>query len=174
LISFALTFNYCQIIGNMSAEGDVPVPDKVVESSKTTKISRHTNPLTGDSLLQMTPLLPTLPFDMITEILLRLPLKFLMQLKRVCKPWNSLISDRKFARKHLHMSTMNPNIYPFRLRRILTQVLLHALSSALNLHQCNHRRHTNQIPSRQRKFWLSYWRHSWLLRRHSLFNHSRQ
>jgi F-box interacting protein len=47
---------------------------------------------------------------MITEILLRLPLKFLIQLKCVCKPWNSLISDRKFARKHFRMSTMNPNL----------------------------------------------------------------
>lgn len=58
LISFALTSNYCQIIGNMSVEGDVhvrvPVPD-VVESSasgsKRTKIPLLTNPLAGDSHL---------------------------------------------------------------------------------------------------------------------------
>jgi len=116
LISFALTSNYCQIIGNMSAEGDVPVPvpDEVVESSasssKRTKIPLLTNPLAGDSLLQMTTILPTLPFELITDILSRLPVKSLMKFKCVCKPWNSLISDRKFARKHFRMSTMNPNL----------------------------------------------------------------
>ena len=52
-----------------------------------------------------------LPFELITEILCRLPVKFLMTLICVCKSWNSLISsDRKFARKHLGMSRMNPKL----------------------------------------------------------------
>ncbi|KAI5411101.1 hypothetical protein KIW84_056301 [Lathyrus oleraceus] len=51
-------------------------------------------------------LLPTLPFDLITEILSRSPVKLLLQFRCVCKSWNSLISDDpKFARKHLTNST---------------------------------------------------------------------
>jgi len=49
--------------------------------------------------------LPTLPFDLIEEILSRLPVKLLLQLRCACKSWNSLISDRKFAKKHLSLST---------------------------------------------------------------------
>jgi len=72
--------------------------------------SSSSNP-PGNSVLQMSPPLPNLPFELITEILCRLPVNFLMTLKCVCKPWNSLISsDRKFARKHLRMSRMNPKL----------------------------------------------------------------
>ncbi|KAL5073136.1 hypothetical protein RYX36_012120 [Vicia faba] len=50
--------------------------------------------------------LPSLPFDLITEILSRLPVKFLLQLRCVCKSWNSLISNHpNFAKKHLTHST---------------------------------------------------------------------
>ncbi|CAJ2638502.1 unnamed protein product [Trifolium pratense] len=49
--------------------------------------------------------LPTLPFDLIIEILSRLPVKQLLQLRCVCKSWKSLISDPKFAKKHLALST---------------------------------------------------------------------
>ncbi|GAU20088.1 hypothetical protein TSUD_381800 [Trifolium subterraneum] len=51
------------------------------------------------------PPLPTLPFEIIAEILSRLPVKFVIQLQSVCKPWKSLISDPKFVKKHLHVST---------------------------------------------------------------------
>ncbi|RHN50770.1 putative F-box domain-containing protein [Medicago truncatula] len=57
--------------------------------------------------------LQTLHFDLITEIICRLPVKSLMKFKCVCKPWNALISaDRKFARKHLRCmsSTMNHSL----------------------------------------------------------------
>ncbi|RHN65496.1 putative F-box domain-containing protein [Medicago truncatula] len=50
--------------------------------------------------------LPTLPFDLIPDILSRLQVKFLLQLRCVCKSWKSLISDPKFAKKHLRLSTM--------------------------------------------------------------------
>jgi len=51
---------------------------------------------------------PSLPFDLIEEILCRLPMKHLIQLRCVCKSWNSLISnDSKFSKKHLFMSTSN-------------------------------------------------------------------
>ncbi|CAJ2658510.1 unnamed protein product [Trifolium pratense] len=64
------------------------------------------NPLTEETTETLTsPSLPTLPFEIVEEILSRLPVKFLMQLKSVCKPWKSLISDPKFAKKHLRVST---------------------------------------------------------------------
>ncbi|XP_058730412.1 F-box/kelch-repeat protein At3g23880-like [Vicia villosa] len=46
-----------------------------------------------------------LPFDLILEILTRLPVKSLLQFRCVSKSWNLLISDPKFARKHLNLST---------------------------------------------------------------------
>ncbi|XP_057443130.1 F-box/kelch-repeat protein At3g23880-like [Lotus japonicus] len=48
----------------------------------------------GDSL-------PTLPFELVEKILCRLPVKPLLRFQCVSKSWNSLISDSKFARKHL-------------------------------------------------------------------------
>ncbi|KEH32820.1 putative F-box domain-containing protein [Medicago truncatula] len=50
--------------------------------------------------------LPTLPLDLIAEILCWLPVKFLLQLRCVCKSWNSLICDANFAKKHLRLSTV--------------------------------------------------------------------
>ncbi|XP_058744660.1 F-box/kelch-repeat protein At3g23880-like [Vicia villosa] len=59
------------------------------------------------------PLLPEklagefLPEDLVTEILLRLPVKSLLQFKRVCKSWKTLISDPQFANTHLQIKTTN-------------------------------------------------------------------
>ncbi|XP_058781169.1 F-box/kelch-repeat protein At3g23880-like [Vicia villosa] len=60
----------------------------------------------------------SLPFDLIPDILSRLPVKFLLQLQCVCKSWNSLISDHQFVRKHLNRSNTHnlhclrrPNCY---------------------------------------------------------------
>jgi len=52
------------------------------------------------------PPLPNLPFDLIAEILCMLPVKLLQQLRCLCSSFNSLISDPKFVKKHLHLSTM--------------------------------------------------------------------
>ncbi|XP_058784567.1 F-box/kelch-repeat protein At3g23880-like [Vicia villosa] len=49
--------------------------------------------------------LPTLPSDLIPEVLSRLPVKHLLQFRCVCKLWNSLIFDNKFTRKHLKSTT---------------------------------------------------------------------
>ena len=61
---------------------------------------------TSNATLTSTPSpLPTLPFDVFVEILCRLPVKLLTQLRCLCKSFNSLISDPKFAKKHLRLST---------------------------------------------------------------------
>jgi len=62
------------------------------------------SPSFSSGLLHESPL-PTLPFDVIPEILCRLPAKLLLQLRCVCKSWNSLISEPKFAKKHFRVST---------------------------------------------------------------------
>ncbi|XP_057427349.1 F-box/kelch-repeat protein At3g23880-like [Lotus japonicus] len=46
-----------------------------------------------------------LPQDLITEILLRLPVKSLIRFKAVCKFWRSLISDPLFANSHFELAT---------------------------------------------------------------------
>ncbi|CAL0334632.1 unnamed protein product [Lupinus luteus] len=51
----------------------------------------------GDSLHAPSPFLP---FELITEILYRVPVKFLIQFKCVCKSWKTLISNPEFAKKH--------------------------------------------------------------------------
>ncbi|XP_045818932.1 F-box/kelch-repeat protein At3g23880-like [Trifolium pratense] len=48
--------------------------------------------------------IPTLPFDLVAEILCRLPVNLLLQLRYLCKSFNSLISDYDFAKKQLRMS----------------------------------------------------------------------
>lgn len=53
-----------------------------------------------------------IPFDLVKEILCRLPVKFLLQFRCVCKSWNFLISnDPKFAKKHLHMMSTTKHHY---------------------------------------------------------------
>ncbi|KAL6134970.1 hypothetical protein ACLB2K_067198 [Fragaria x ananassa] len=41
-----------------------------------------------------------LPSDVVSEILLRLPVQSLKRIKCVCKPWNDLISDSSFVKEH--------------------------------------------------------------------------
>ncbi|AES68586.1 F-box protein interaction domain protein [Medicago truncatula] len=67
-------------------------------------LSSPLHSLSSDDLFRMPPL-PTLPFDLIVEILGRLPVKLLLQLRCLCKSWNYLISHSKFAKKHLSLST---------------------------------------------------------------------
>ena len=52
---------------------------------------------------------PTLPFELIEDILSRLPVKTLLRLRCVCKSWKSLISDPRFVERHLRMSNADPN-----------------------------------------------------------------
>ncbi|MCH81608.1 F-box/kelch-repeat protein [Trifolium medium] len=63
-----------------------------------------TNNLFSAVVTLMSPPLPTLPEDVIPQILCRLPVKLLIQLRCVCKSWNALISDSEFLKKHRRMS----------------------------------------------------------------------
>lgn len=42
-----------------------------------------------------------LPYEIVEEILLQLPVKSLLRFRSVCKPWGALISDPKFVKSHL-------------------------------------------------------------------------
>ncbi|XP_058775576.1 F-box/kelch-repeat protein At3g23880-like [Vicia villosa] len=57
--------------------------------------------------------LPILPFEFVEEILCRLPVKLLLQLRCLCKSFDTLISDPKFIKKHLHISTACPRLLIF-------------------------------------------------------------
>ncbi|XP_050891593.1 F-box/kelch-repeat protein At3g23880-like [Lathyrus oleraceus] len=54
--------------------------------------------------------LPDLPEELVSDILLRLPVKSLLQFKCVCKSWKTLISDSQFAKNHLRISTSDPTM----------------------------------------------------------------
>ncbi|MCI24237.1 F-box/kelch-repeat protein, partial [Trifolium medium] len=51
-----------------------------------------------------------LPEELIIQILLRLPVRSLLEFKCVCKSWKTRISDPKFAKSHLEILTVNPSI----------------------------------------------------------------
>jgi F-box interacting protein len=52
----------------------------------------------------------TLPFDIFPEILYRLPVKLLVQLRCLCKLFYSPIADPTFAKKHLQLSTKHHHL----------------------------------------------------------------
>ncbi|KAL2339950.1 hypothetical protein Fmac_007890 [Flemingia macrophylla] len=60
---------------------------------------------TGDE----SPSSAVLPEELIWEILLRVPVRSLVQFRCVCKSWNSLISDPQFAKDHLRTTATDPN-----------------------------------------------------------------
>ncbi|GAU20090.1 hypothetical protein TSUD_381820 [Trifolium subterraneum] len=99
--------------GNDAVSSNLPTEETTVTNLQRLNLSTTetlTSPspssssaIPGDPL--HSPPLPTLPIEIIAEILSRLPIKFLIQLQSVCKPWKSLISDPKFAKKHFRLST---------------------------------------------------------------------
>ncbi|XP_047324580.1 F-box/kelch-repeat protein At3g23880-like [Impatiens glandulifera] len=51
--------------------------------------------------------IPYLPTEIITKVLIRLPVKTLVKLRCVCRSWLALISDPMFVEKHLRASTQD-------------------------------------------------------------------
>jgi len=56
-----------------------------------------------------TPLLPTLPFELLECILYKLPVKLLLQLRCICKQWKSRISSTEFTVNYLCMAKASKN-----------------------------------------------------------------
>ncbi|KAK7318647.1 hypothetical protein RJT34_03351 [Clitoria ternatea] len=65
---------------------------------------------------------PTLPRELIVEILLRLPVRSLLRFKSVCKSWSSLISDPKFAVSHFDLAASPSHRLLLRLKNNESQV----------------------------------------------------
>lgn len=82
-------------------QNDTVLAQPVVET--TAKRHRPLSPIGDESLSRRPP--PVLPDDLIVEILLRLPVRCLLQLRCVSKSWKTLISDPQFAKNHLRRST---------------------------------------------------------------------
>uniref|UniRef100_A0A7N0UIC4 F-box domain-containing protein n=1 Tax=Kalanchoe fedtschenkoi TaxID=63787 RepID=A0A7N0UIC4_KALFE len=53
--------------------------------------------------------LPTIPHDVILDVLSRLPAKTLLRFRCVCKSWNSLTRDKNFTELHLKRATTDPS-----------------------------------------------------------------
>ncbi|XP_028792397.1 F-box/kelch-repeat protein At3g23880-like [Neltuma alba] len=73
--------------------------------------------------------LPFIPNELIEEILSRLPVTSLLQLRCVCKSWKSLISDPYFIRKHLLSSTQDTSLNHQR-------IMLSSTTAEFNLKSC--------------------------------------
>ncbi|CAI8619571.1 unnamed protein product [Vicia faba] len=92
-------------------------------SVRTKTHQKHTSPLRmnrdqhENGIVLTHPLSPSgdesrsdLPEELIVEILLRLPVRSLVQFKCICKSWKTLISDPKFVKRHLQISSAEPNL----------------------------------------------------------------
>jgi hypothetical protein len=108
-LGFTIEFTFKQtlfltIVMASSCENNDQNKDVAAYSSMKEEITAISNQLISSVTLTPPPHslhTPSLPVDLVIEILCRLPVKLLLQLRCVCKSWNHLISHPKFAKKHL-------------------------------------------------------------------------
>ncbi|PIN16735.1 hypothetical protein CDL12_10610 [Handroanthus impetiginosus] len=65
--------------------------------------------------------IPHLPQEIITDILLRLPVRSLLRFKFTSKSWRSLISSKHFVKAHLENSKKNPSLAHHRIISVNTE-----------------------------------------------------
>ncbi|MCD7453244.1 hypothetical protein HAX54_020284 [Datura stramonium] len=108
----------------MESEEDEAVHQHPKRSKPTNHSHLPSNPM-QDSILTI----PILPPELITEIVLRLPVKSLLQFRSVSKSWLALISGPEFVKTHLSISANNKDYTHHR--------LVSAYNSQLNLKNCS-------------------------------------
>ncbi|KAI9114984.1 hypothetical protein K1719_013997 [Acacia pycnantha] len=87
----------------------IPKKHRISSPSSLTPPSSSHHRRMGSHADRPSPPSPILPPELIENILSRLPVRFLLQLRCVCKSWKSLISDPQFAQLHLRMAATDPN-----------------------------------------------------------------
>ncbi|XP_004496418.1 F-box/kelch-repeat protein At3g23880-like [Cicer arietinum] len=74
---------------------------------------------------------PILPDEIISEILVRVPVRSLLQFRCVCKSWKTLISDPHFAKNQLQLSTEYPQLFSHYFSRVQWKIISYDVESLL-------------------------------------------